>query len=164
MPTGNTPTDALALSTFIKDYGPAIAWLLVIIGWWITSNQADHREKRKEIRAELDRLAHMIRQLVEDHRLYFTSPPQSAEESKYAVAVKAAFRRISMTLERQSARLDLVQTQSLFSQFYELITGGEFETTARQVRASNDHSFIVATSFAERIIDAMERAFLARFP
>jgi hypothetical protein len=148
---------------FIRDYGPAIAWIIVFVGWFVTNRQANQREKRKEIRADVDRITGMIRQLVDDHRLYFTAPVGSPEEIRNGVAIKASFQRISMALERQTGRIECAESKAHFVQLYELMTGGDFEDTSRKVRNQSDHSFVTAASFAERTINAIERGFLAKF-
>lgn len=165
MPTGCAPTDAVTVAKLVRDYGPAVPWVLVVWGWLLSNKHANHRELRKETRSELDRLISSIRELAGYNRAYGTAEMGSTDEASAALAIKVGFNRVSASLERLSARLDdpVGAVDKRFAKVYENVTGGDFESSSRQVRTANDPSFIATSAIAEKLIDAIEKAYWRRF-
>lgn len=165
MPTGCEPTDAVTLAKLVRDYGPAVPWALVAWGWFLSNKHANHRELRKETRSELDRLLSSIRELADYNRAYGIAEPGSTDEVSTALAIKVGFNRVSASLERLLARLDdpASEVEKRFTKFYENVTGGDFESSSRQIRPANNPSFIATSAIAEKLIDAIEKAYLRRF-
>jgi hypothetical protein len=93
MPTGTGAADPFALAQLIRDYGPAVAWILVVIGWIIGNHQANKREDRKEARADLDCFRDQVRDLIADYRLYLETDRPEAQ--RHAVTVLAGINRLA---------------------------------------------------------------------
>ena len=70
MPTAVNP-DVILLGLTAKDLLIAGGWLLTIIGWLVSSSQANSRERRKEARAEIDACIKLLSELVIKTRIYY---------------------------------------------------------------------------------------------
>lgn len=149
------------IAELIRDYGPAIPWLLVIWGWRVNNRQANEREKRKELRAEIDRIDDLIKEIISAHRNYRTNPPGSPADSE-ALSIKIGITRLAQALNRITLQLAGLNLQRQQTELFERLTGGDFETANRQPKRHGDQMMQAADIAAADLIDAIERAFLNR--
>ena len=63
--------DVILLGLTAKDLLIAGGWLLTIIGWLVSSSQANSRERRKEARAEIDACIKLLSELLIKTRTYY---------------------------------------------------------------------------------------------
>ncbi len=47
----------------LRDFAPAVSWILVILGWWVVRCDQNGRERRKEVRSEVEDLAGQIHEI-----------------------------------------------------------------------------------------------------
>lgn len=56
---------------FFKDYASPIAWCVAALGWWVSNLQANNRERRKEVRSEIEDIDGVLTSLNEAVSIYY---------------------------------------------------------------------------------------------
>lgn len=147
------------LPELINDYGPIIAWALVIIGWWLANNQANGRERRKELRADIDRIDSIVKGLVASHRRYRTGVPGS-EDDVESVHIKVATSHLGLCLARTPDQIYTADVKRLQADLFERLTGGDFECATRSALLHSHQSILTVEFSAIQLMDELERAYL----
>ena len=137
-----------------------VTWLMTTLGWLVVNRHANAREARKEYRSAVDSLEADVDQLLEAYREYLTET-KATENEQARLRVHSAINR----LRRHVASLaDEVGPpfQDGFTNLYEVVTGGSFESRKREPsRTAEDYARSVAA--AEEMIDSAERWFRERY-
>lgn len=94
----------MALAEFIKDYGPSVPWALAIGALFYNNNTANHREKRKEFRAEIDSIEKVIKELSGKLTLYFRLTERTADIKRSEAEIKVLFKELDLKWDRLSRR------------------------------------------------------------
>jgi len=140
--------------------GPAIGWLVLIAGWFVVSLGNDKRETRKEMRALLNVIHDTVAKLECQAYLYY----QKAHEES---------REIGMNIRRDFGRLgDMVATlkkavsfdvNAELVAFRQKVTGGDFESAARQSRVPTDYFFPEVSAAALALTGKLEEVFYSKY-
>jgi hypothetical protein len=88
------------VADWIKNYGSTLAIVAAVIGWFVTSRQANDREKRKEFRAEIDAIEKVVEVLCEKLSSYYRSRERNDEAKLLELAIKALFKSLDLRVER----------------------------------------------------------------
>ncbi|WP_146193389.1 hypothetical protein [Corticimicrobacter populi] len=91
------------LSTWLKDYGPAIAWAVAAAGWLVSSRQANKRERRKEIRTDIATISASINEVLKHVESTLSAKTPSDRDIAY-LSITTTLRDIDMQLERLLGR------------------------------------------------------------
>lgn len=146
-----------------KDLLIAVGWSITAIGWYVSSSQANKRERRKEARAEIDACAKLAHELAIKAREYYTKSPE--EDSNRALGRQIRFEFMRLTarcqrLERKHPKCDLEGT---LGELMDSLTGGDFESSARQPIKFDDLLLEKIDGDVHALIDELEEGFINTF-
>ena len=130
----------MTIAEFIKDYGPALSLLVAATGWYVGNQQANIREMRKEVRSEIDEIAKRIDSLLDTLKQYHQVAGGTSEAADCALRIKLTFHDLDLRIARLKSRkkdlsvlLDLQQAERLSDDFFDLVTGGDFDSNSKAV-------------------------------
>lgn len=110
----------------------------MVIGWFVTSGQADQREKRKEFRAEIDALEKILDGLMVKLGEYYRSVDRDDAAKLAELEIKAIYRSIDLRCDRLAKRqsggelgLLIDPINVLREELFDLGTGDYFESANR---------------------------------
>lgn len=119
----------------IKDFGPPVAWIIAAGGLVYNNYAANHRERRKEFRSEIDAIATTVKEVVKKLAAYYSQPERGLEAKSIELEVKALFREIDLKSDRISKRKFQNEVASVLKQcavaherFFDLATSKYFES------------------------------------
>lgn len=138
--------------------GP-ISWLLVIVGWLVINSQHNRRETRKEIRAALNDLYEMLNEIEDDAFKYHTGGGDAALSRKIKRRVGQLHSRVNL------AFINTIDTRcgSEIAAFRKAVTLQNFDTVSHTALPITDPMFENITGTRERLVIALEQAFLNRY-
>ena len=155
---------------FLKDYGPAFAWVIAAIGWAITNAQANVREKRKELRSEIDALEKIIQSIAEKLAVYLRRQEgdvaAAVSELEILVLFQSVDRRIERIKKRQSGGtlgLYIDQINEAREQFFDFSTGAYFQTPVLLAEPMLSERITEVHSRAQILIETLHSFFLMKF-
>lgn len=160
----------LSVVEFIKNYGPALAWVVAALGWAVTNRQANTREKRKELRSEIDALEKAIQSIAEKMAVYLRRKAEDAtaavSELEIIVLFQSVDRRIERIKKRQSGGtlglyIDRIDKER--EQLFDLSTGEYFQTPALLEEPLLSQRITEIHSQAQILIEALHSFFLMKF-
>lgn len=132
-------------------------WLVTAIGWLVANFQANHRERRKEIRAEVDRLISTLDGLLEAAREYYTSNGNNREEPRL---------RIHTLINRSSSQIEFLETRKngpemniRMAALFEAITDGNFESKKLKPQPLSGERYVRIAAATENLSSTVERWF-----
>lgn len=158
------------MSQFLKDYGPAFAWVIAAIGWSITNYQANVREKRKELRSEIDALEKAIQSVAEKMATYLRREEGDAtapvSELEVIVLFQSIDRRIERIKKRQSGGtlglyIDRINVER--EKFYDFATGEYFQTPVLLKEPELSQRITEVHAHAQILIETLHSFFLMKF-
>lgn len=117
----NGPAWATWLVPVAQVLGPAIGWIVLIIGWHVISRGNDRRERRKEVRALLNEIRSAILKVEEEAYEYYGLHAQVSQKS--ARNIKRDLKHLAgmiTTLSSLDPKFDL---DSLFNEYRQNLTG-----------------------------------------
>lgn len=155
---------------FLKDYGPAFAWVIAALGWGITNFQANVREKRKELRSEIDALEKAIQTIAEKMATYLRrkegDPAGPVSELEVIVLFQSVDRRIERLRKRQSGGtlglyIDRIEEER--ENFFDFCTGSYFQTPVLLSEPQLSQRITEVHSRAQILIETLHSFFLMKF-
>lgn len=158
------------MADFLKDYGPALAWVIAAIGWSITNAQANLREKRKELRSEIDALEKAIQSIADKMAAYLRrnagDPASSVSELEVLVLFQSVDRRVERIKKRQSGGtlglyIDRIDEER--EKFFDYSTGEYFQTPVLLVEPDLSARITELHSHAQILIESLHSFFLMKF-
>jgi hypothetical protein len=155
--------DWAKVGSILQSIGPAISWVLVILGWWIVSRGHNRREDRKEVRAALTHIADLIRTVEENSHHYLVSSTSSPENRTLSIAIKRDLKRLAGDLQRFEESCEGAQCRLELIAFRQAVTGGEFDSKKRAVCAPDSVKLAEVSSGADDLLAVLEGAFVKRF-
>ncbi|WP_162989574.1 hypothetical protein [Comamonas sp. lk] len=152
-----------------KDHLVVVAWLLVVVGWFLNNSQSNLREKRKETRSEIDAICKKASELADSCREYYTKPvdPQNdvSESSKIAFEVY----RIVSRVERLNGRVKrcdgspFEKSVKCCGVFFEAITSDPFKSSTREKLAPDSDFILNIEESTHGLMDSLEDGFSLAF-
>ena len=142
-----------------SDWGSAVSWLLVILGWIIINTQHNRRETRKEIRAALNNFYELLNEIEDDAITYHTSSGDPVLSRRIKRRLSQLYRRVNLAFQ------DTIECQcaSQITAFRRAVTLHNFDTaTYTQLKAS-DPVFEEITATKERLVNVLEQAFMTKY-
>lgn len=158
-------------STWIRDYGPALAWFVVAIGWYINNRQSNRREKRKEIRADITEISKSIDNALIglNDALSLDRPHTSSLPGIPYLKITTCLREIDLQLERlllrkysDSCRIHIDKTRDAFEEFFDIISGDDV-TDPDLTLGKKDIFRLRAHNSAYVFLDELHKLFLSEF-
>lgn len=139
-----------------------ITWLVIIFGWRVANASNNTREKRKELRAELDTIRIQLDELVDLAWVYYTS---DLESTKRAAEILVRQTRLFTRVERLS-KIDstLCCVTDDLHDLMDGLTGDDFQSHDRVALAHDDSRLVTLTAKAEAVFNHLENEFRRIFP
>ena len=154
-------------SCFFTEYKDALitgGWLIAVVGWFISNNQANQREKRKETRAEIDAISAAMTELLAKCRVYYTGEPSDAEDDLRSAEIAFDVKRILVRVERLHLRVpELKVAVYACAEFFDAVTGEHFQSKARAKFLLSDKQFEAMEFAAHYVNDSLEDGFSQAF-
>jgi hypothetical protein len=137
-----------------------VTWGLVILGWIIVSRGNDKRERRKEIRSQLDKLARELRDLEQEARVHFLAPGSDPEARAREVSLRWRVKNAIRLMDRLA--LGEIKCESdKKSALRQAVTGGDFDSPERVASEATAPKLQAISEAVAEIVDALEKSFLA---
>ncbi|WP_334006158.1 hypothetical protein [Burkholderia gladioli] len=160
----------LHIAAAIKAYGPAVPWILITIGWFISNHQANRRELRKEARSVIEEIAKIVAEVGKDLKTYYKAKYESDEEVEAALSVKIGIKNIATRVERLLEKRPKVLpsklsagVQSAVELFFETATGGAFESANKPTSAEIVKILAHQHNAGAALVESLHQAFWKEF-
>lgn len=160
----------VGVSQFLKDYGPSFAWIIAAVGWAITNSQANTREKRKEVRAEIAAIEEKLGAILEKLAEYLRNPVRDERAQLLELEIVVGFQSLDLMHERLAKRqqggavgLYIDAIKKYQEEFFDLATGSYFETAVRMPEKDVNPRIQALHAKAFLLIESLHSFFLAKF-
>lgn len=161
---------ARELSEFFKNYGSTIAICIAVIGWFVTSGQADKREKRKEFRAEIDAIEKVLDGLMTKLAEYYRLAERNDAAKLLELEIKAIYRSVDLRCERLRKRqkggelgLLILPINALREELFDLGTGDYFESSNRMPQDKVSEFALSLRYKAMALVEALHALHLKKY-
>lgn len=155
-------TDVI-LGLTAKDILIAGGWFFTIIGWGVSNSQANKREKRKEVRAEVDACSKLAAELLVKARRYFASASSDSTSKGVAAEIRFELQRLLTRVERLEGKYPAFEVIGACGELMDSISGDPFESASRQELAADSDLLLKIESDIHCLIDQMEAGFVKEF-
>ena len=162
MPTVVNP-DVIFLGLTAKDLLIAGGWFLTIVGWLVSNAQANSREKRKEVRAEVDACIKLLAELVFKTRFYFGLPATDPLSKSKAAEIRFELQRLITRVERLEGKHAQFDVTGACGELMDAISGDPFESADREVLAADSDLLLRIESDTHVLINQLEDGFVKAF-
>jgi hypothetical protein len=143
-------------------FAPAVSWLLVILGWWVVSRDHNNRERRKEVRGQIEGLIRDIREIEMKTYDYLPTTADSNVSRSLGLRLKSDLQRLSLALVRL-AKVEEIDVKDEMTALRQAITGHEFDSRARQPCDLDSGWALEVQTTANKLIDDLELAFREKY-
>ena len=144
--------------------GIVIGWVLVIGGWVIVRHDNNAREHRHELRNAIDDLIKRIEELETKAYEYYQADANTDASLRQEVEIKRSQNTIESRLKRLKSITGGFQSQDAVTNFRQNLTGGDFETAARQKLPPRDKKLMEISSASSEFIEYLEREYTELYP
>jgi hypothetical protein len=162
MPTVVNP-DVIFLGLTAKDLLIAGGWFFTIVGWLVSNAQANSREKRKEVRAEVDACIKLLAELVLKTRFYFCVPATDPLSKSKAAEIRFELQRLITRVERLEGKHAQFDVTGACGELMDSISGDPFESADREVLAADSDLLLRIESDTHVLINQLEDGFVKAF-
>jgi hypothetical protein len=149
-----------AFFTKFKDALITVGWLVAAIGWMVTNNQANKREKRKETRSEVDAICKAAIEVISKCRKYYSNLPSDQDDNtriaEISFEIKRILRRIQTLHKRTPKFSDAIVAGA---EFFDVITSDPFASKSRSLHLPGDPLLIRIETELSNLIDKLEDGF-----
>lgn len=131
-----------------------LGWIITGLGWYITSAQANSRDKRKELRAQIDSLIETIDIAQEFAFEYYSNQGDARQKNRLQLFQKLQkIETKNSVITKYENNFDV---NSEFSGFWEAITDGDFDSKLLKKLDSSDERFSRISSACSYLISKIE--------
>lgn len=148
--------------SYMPAVGPALAWLTAVLGWVIVSRDNNKREDRREVRSTLDTIVGAVNAL-EDKATQYYAMDVSDESRHLEMEIKRDLKVLEAKIKRLAATDPRFQHLQRQSAFHNVLTGGDFEQSARTARPHTDGKMIEIYSEARELIETLETVYVEKY-
>jgi len=145
----------------IKDWAPAVSWLLVLVGWFRLTNENNKRQLRKEVKERIDEIQELLNAIEDDSYEYY-SLPQGPEAERLALRLKTKVSSVGHHLNVLSGIDAKYSCSGLLIRLRRSVTGGAFESVERVPILLSDPIFQSISSSVVEISRAIDRAYASK--
>jgi hypothetical protein len=151
-------------SNIVAALAPAVSWVLVIVGWFFVSRDQNRRERRKEVRSEIERLIHEVGQIEIRAYEYLPTMADSKESRSLGLRLKSDLQRLAQSITRLS-QVDEIDVKDALTTLRQAVTlGHDFDSKLRQPCDLDSAWALEVQTAANGLIDALESTFRKRHP
>jgi hypothetical protein len=162
MPTVVNP-DVIFLGLTAKDLLIAGGWFFTIVGWLVSNAQANSREKRKEVRTEIDACIKLLAELVVKSRSYYGAPVIDSLSKSRAAEIRFELQRLITRVERLGGKHAEFDVTGACGELMDSISGDPFESADREALAADSDLLLKIESDTHVLIDQLEDGFVKAF-
>jgi len=143
------------------EWAQTVTWLLVITGWGLVNRQNNIREKRKELRALLDKIQSFLDEL-EDQAIKYHTSEQSAELAFHLKrSLNKKFQNKLSILKLRN--LDIEKCYPHLKQFRKAVTLENFDTADFKPRSISDDLIKNIWLSKENLSQELEKSFAKKY-
>jgi hypothetical protein len=146
----------------LKAVSPAVSWALVIAGWFVVSRDHNKREKRKEIRGELQTLHSHIRIIESEAHAYLVAQNDPSNSAR-AAKIKRDLKRLSTDLSRICAGDCRRAVSAQLVDFRQAVTGSDFESAARTPCNHDSVRLAEVAAAADELMSGLDNWFCSKY-
>lgn len=153
------------LATSYSDFYPigiTVGWLVTGIGWFVSHVQANSRESRKELRSNVEGFIKTLSELVKSSCEYYTSSDR-LEQQRKSLDIYVLIEKCRRQMERFDKEKDPPKLYPTFTELYEAITGGDFDSGNRQPSEADREKCKRISSLNEKIVNCVEVWYTNRY-
>lgn len=123
----------------LSEWLPVVGWSIPALGWYIANTQANQRELRKEVRAEIEDVSSLVEKILEAYKKYLALSGGDKDALGLSLEIQYAFNRLDAQLELLTLRrhysydefareqlLDMSEVIGVSTEFFDSCTGGNF--------------------------------------
>jgi hypothetical protein len=148
------------LKELTQALSPLGSWVIVILGWLVVAKDHAKRERRKEVRALIDRAVTRIRACEEKALEYWQLPDSEAKANALAVSIKALCQTLGSELVILQRECDSEDFGPRLINFRRASMGEDFEVAVRQQCSPGSTKLASITDASCELVEIMELSFL----
>jgi len=150
-------------STIFGQFLPYIPLILTILGWYVANTATARREKRKEVRAEVDACCKMLADILKNSRNYYTKKGDEAEAVRLGREMVFELDRVMQRIVRLEESCPKFDVSGTCGMLHEVATGGDFETKERAATEHNSAEIMRIEHWTHKTMDELEQGFIHTF-
>jgi hypothetical protein len=135
---------------------------LVILGWWVVSRDHDNRERRKEIRGQIEELTREVHEIELKTYDYLPTTADSNESLSLGLRLKSDLQRLALALARL-AKVEEINVKDAMTLLRQAVTGDDFDSKARKPAGLDSAWALKVQIAANKMIDDLEWAFREKY-
>ena len=162
--TIETSVEILFWGLTAKDLLIAGGWFLTVVSWFVSNNQATKREKRKEVRSEIDSCGKQIAALLEKTRSYYCDPNAKEKDKSLAAEIRFELQRLIGRIERLENQYPHFEVIGACSEMLDSISGYQFESSERETLSPDDDLLLKIEADTHFLMRQLEDGFILAFP
>lgn len=143
-----------------RSFLEGIPWAIAVVGWACTHLFSEARERRKEVRSQLDKAYEQLQKLEQDSRSFHCA-------EKFDSVKSGDLTTRIFTFERTLQRIKIVRTDSLNPYIIALrraVTLENFELSSFQPQQQTSPLLLEISAAAEDLEQALEHRYSCRYP
>lgn len=160
----------MTFADVIKDYGPPVAWALAFGSLFYNNKTSNHREKRKEFRAEIDVMEKVTKEIMTSLILYLKRPTRDDDAVSLEIEIKGKFQELFFRWDRLKKRqsggdlgLYMDPCSKNIGALFDHCTGDYFEADNRIPGDKIAPHAHMAQACALTLIESLHSLFLMKF-
>lgn len=147
----------------VKDLLIGGGWFFTIAGWFVSNAQANTREKRKEVRAEIEACIKLLADMLVKSRIYFGDSCLALTEKSRAAEIRFDLQRLLTRVERLEGRYAAFDVINACGELMDSVSGDPFESAKRPVLSPDSDFMAKIESDIHTLIDQLESGFSKAF-
>jgi len=124
---------------------------MVAIGWYVVEKYARQREKRSDLRSAVLSFADAVGEVREAAFVFYRLHGNDPQATRLAATIRSKVSSLSDQLAIMKAAGLEIESDELLKRFRQSVTGGEFDSSARQPLAENSSAFLKMNADAESL-------------
>ncbi|WP_143330316.1 hypothetical protein [Chromobacterium haemolyticum] len=145
----------------LKDWAPAVSWVLVLWGWHRVTKENNKRELRKEVKDRIDTVAKLL-DSVEDDAIEYYRMDNSDESIRLARKIKVNVASVGHHLNILTNIDDKYRCSHELIALRKAVTGSDFDSAERAVRELGDQIFTDIAAASVNVIRKLDRAYAGK--
>ena len=140
-----------------------VSWILVILGWYLVSEDQKKSQKRTETRALYDKAIEICFDVEKAAYEYYTLNNNDPLVARKSVEIKRDISRIAKIVNNKRETVQNPKLNNAIIEFRKIITGGEFDKKGRSPWPCDDVRFELITSATLTLVDEIEEKFYCNY-
>ena len=153
----------LFITQYVSPVGYAIGWLVTGLGWYVSHHHAIQRESRKEMRTNIDKLINRLHELIKTACDYYTTN-ESLDQERKSLDIHILIEQCRRQIEIFEKLTNPPKISNKFTELYEAITGGNFESKNRTYAPEDIEKCKRISVLNGKIIECIEDWYNQEYP